>query len=196
VNAPVRKPLIAEEIRADALTVFIERAEAMARLWQTGEILLCDAVDRVWQAAEAYGVVIALGQDEVQRRMAEVFAAVRRADATPTAANFPDDQYEGLSSTFAAACRVADTKQTCKPRDLRIERLRKLMDDDVSIERAWAELHKRVPGDVPRATVEAAEHLAFQQNDLQRLKDWLAPRSHEDRAAIRKHLSKRGSSCR
>jgi hypothetical protein len=71
-----------------------------------------------------------------------------------------------------------------------LARLRELMTDNVSLDRAYAELNKRAPGDVPIATLQAAEYLA-QQNDPQRLDDWLRPRSPDDRAAIRKHLSKR-----
>jgi hypothetical protein len=50
------------------------------------------------------------------------------------------DEYEGLPSTFAAACRAADEKQRKKPRNRRLDRLRFLMDDDkvVSIEAAYA----------------------------------------------------------
>jgi len=127
--------------------------------------------------------------------MAATFAAVPSENAA--AANLPDDdQYAGLSSTFAAACRVADTKQARKPIAPRIEKLGALMDKDVSLERAYAEINKRAPGDVPEVVLKAAEYLAFQQDDLQRLKDWLARRSPKDLAAIRKHLSKRGPSCR
>jgi hypothetical protein len=59
VNATAEKPLVgepvvlAEEILTDPLTVFTERAEAMARARQAGEILLCDAVDKIQQVAEA-----------------------------------------------------------------------------------------------------------------------------------------------
>jgi hypothetical protein len=50
------------------------------------------------------------------------------------------DEYEGLPSTFAAACRAADEKQRKKPRNRHLDRLRFLMDDDkvVSIEAAYA----------------------------------------------------------
>jgi hypothetical protein len=180
--------------------VFTLRAEALARLHADSEIDLHTAVDKLQQSAEANGLVAAIGQDAVQAIMSEVFAAVRDdlPDAEPitdrcSAAEHrspPADQYEGLSSTFAAACRTADEKQRRKPRNPRIERARALMGDDVSLERAYAELNKRAPGDVPIATLQAAEYLV-QQNDLQRLKDWLMPRSPDDCAAIRKHLSKR-----
>jgi hypothetical protein len=151
VNATAEKPLVgepvvlAEEILTDPLTVFTERAEAMARARQAGEILLCDAVDKIQQVAEGFGLVIELGQDAVQAMMAEIFAPVRRAGATPTAA-IADDQYEGLSSTFAAVCRVADGKQAPKAdRPAHRPTARALVDDDVSLERTWQELNARAP---------------------------------------------------
>jgi len=53
VNRPF--PVVVEVERveplADPLTVFTERAEAMARAWRAGEILLCDAADKAQQAA-------------------------------------------------------------------------------------------------------------------------------------------------
>jgi hypothetical protein len=191
MNAPVRKPLVAE-VRADPIEIFYERAQAMASLWQAGEILLCDAVDRVQQAAEAYGLVIALGQDEVQRRMAEVFAAVPTI-GLPKNPMIPDDQYADLDSTFAAA-RVADTKQARKPRDPRLDRLRRLMDAEISPEGAYAALNpdpdQRPPGDVPEVTLKAAEYL-LQQGDADRWRAWFDGRIPQERAAILQHLEDR-----
>lgn len=51
------------------------------------------------------------------------------------------DEYEGLSSTFAAACRKADEKQRRKPSDSHTEKLRRLMADEVTLERAWHEFN-------------------------------------------------------
>jgi hypothetical protein len=45
--------------------------------------------------------------------------------------------------SFAKACREADRKQRRRPKDPRVERLRKLMADDISLERAWGELNER-----------------------------------------------------
>jgi hypothetical protein len=47
-----------------------------------------------------------------------------------------------LSSTFAAACRAADEKQRRKRVAPAIERLRRLLDDGISLVRAWHELSK------------------------------------------------------
>jgi hypothetical protein len=176
-----------QDVRVDPVAVFRLRCNARARLYATGEIIDSHtAVDELQISAEASGLIAAIGQDRVQAIISAAFSAV------PSAADsLPDDQYD----TFAALCDAADEKQRRKPQDSRTERARALMADDVSLERAIAELNKRAPGDVPIATLQAAEYLALQQNDLQRLKDWLAPRSLEDVAAIRKHLSKRGPSC-
>jgi hypothetical protein len=73
-----------------------------------------------------------------------------------------DDEYEGLPSTFAAACHAADEKQRKKPRNRRLDHLRLLMDDDkvVSIEAAYAafESDRRKYG-APYSTVEALTFL-------------------------------------
>jgi hypothetical protein len=64
------------------------------------------------------------------------------------------------------------------------------MDDDVSVERAWAELNERAPGDVPIATLHAAEYL-LQQGNADRWRQWFDSRSPEERAAILQHLEQR-----
>jgi hypothetical protein len=209
VNTPLRQT----QLQIDLVAVFTARAEARALLWFAGELFLHDAVDVLQADAERDGLVTAIGQDAVQAIMAAAFAVVRddlpgvddmeSVSAAPLAAPFAadllsDDQYYADLHPFTALRSAwADQRQRRKLRDARTERARTLLDDDVSLERAWHELNARAPGEVPISTLRAAEYLAFQQNDLQRLKDWLAPRSPEDRAAIRKHLSKRrGSSCR
>ena len=63
--------------RPSALEVFIASAEARALLWQAGEIDLHQAVDELQAAAERDELVTLLGQDEVQRLMAEAFRKVR-----------------------------------------------------------------------------------------------------------------------
>jgi hypothetical protein len=63
--------------RPSALAVFIARTEARALLWQAGEIDLHTAVDELQDSAVASGLVAAIGQDEVQRIIAEAFAKVR-----------------------------------------------------------------------------------------------------------------------
>ena len=60
--------------------------------------------------------------------------------------------------TFAKLCREADKKQQRKPKDPRLEKLRRLMVDDVSLERAWEELNK--PTD--HAAASTVEALVYQ----------------------------------
>jgi hypothetical protein len=159
VNAPVL-------IRADIIAAFTTRAEALARLYAAGEIDLHTAVDKAWQSAEAYGLLLpigGIGADEVERHIAAIFAAVpsvvvNAAGTDATAENEkPSDQYEGLESTFAALCRAADEKQSCEPTDPRTERARALLaDDDVSDVGAYAELNAaHVDGRAADSTVEA-----------------------------------------
>jgi hypothetical protein len=62
--------------RPSGLEAFVARAEARALLWQAGEFDLHEAVDVLQAAAERGGLVDQLGQDEVQRIIAEAFAKV------------------------------------------------------------------------------------------------------------------------
>jgi hypothetical protein len=78
----MNSPRVAERIakvppRADPLEVFTARAEARALLWQAGEFDLHQAVDELQTAAERDGLVDRLGQDEIQRIIAEAFVHVR-----------------------------------------------------------------------------------------------------------------------
>ena len=77
MTAPVRKPLVGEEARPDLAKVFIARAEARALLWAAGEFDLHEAVDKLQADAERDGLVDRIGQDEVQRIIAETFALAR-----------------------------------------------------------------------------------------------------------------------
>jgi hypothetical protein len=63
--------------RADPLEVFAIRCRARARLFAAGEIDLHIAVDELQIAAEESGLVAAIGQDEVQRIIADAFRKVR-----------------------------------------------------------------------------------------------------------------------
>jgi hypothetical protein len=154
MNAPIRKPLVAEEeVRADAVVRL--RCHSRAKLWHDGEIDLHSAVDELQHPAEASGLIDAVGQDAVQGLMVEAFAPLRdhlpRAEKKKPPA---DGEYDGLSSTFAKLSREADEKQRRKLPDPRLERLRRLMDDDVSIERACHEIN-RPTGRAAASRVEA-----------------------------------------
>ena len=65
--------------RPSPLAVFTARAEARAILFAAGELDLHQAVDALQAAAIRDGLVAELGQDEVQRIMAEAFHKVREA---------------------------------------------------------------------------------------------------------------------
>jgi hypothetical protein len=226
VTAAARKPLVgepvilaAEEIRADPVEVFRLRCGSRAKLWHTGQIDLHSAVDELQHSAEASGLVAAIGQDAVQGLMVEAFAPLR--DDLPRAENSaPEDksasQFNGGGAGNPAPvdddpwsapgwrdaaidyheARNGRTSVVSYSAD-ELERLRRLMADDISIERADHEIKaERLRKQVPIATLRTAEFLA-QQNDPARFKAWLARHSHEDREAIREHLrNKRGPSCR
>ena len=59
-----------------------------------------------------------------------------------------------MNDTFEHACREADRKAAAQRQDRRLKDLRRLLLDNVSLERAWTEL-KRGDGQAPQATVEA-----------------------------------------
>jgi hypothetical protein len=63
--------------RPSTREIFVARTEARAALWQFGELSLHEAVDKLQADAVRDGLVTELGQDEVQRLMAEAFGAVR-----------------------------------------------------------------------------------------------------------------------
>ncbi len=164
-----------------------------------------------------YGLVIELGQDAVQAIMVEsphrddlswshaattnpecdddvVPDLISEDDQAVTLLGHPsetDDEYDGLPSTFAKACRKADEKQRRKPVDPTTAKARQLLEDDVSLERAWREMNN--PPNVPivtSATLEAAEYL-HDLGDLESFKRWFDRHSAAERAAIFRHLDGR-----
>jgi hypothetical protein len=58
-----------------------------------------------------------------------------------------------MDDTFERACREADRKAAARPQDPGLKWLRRLLEDDVSLERAYHELMRNRPA--PKATVEA-----------------------------------------
>jgi hypothetical protein len=162
MNAPVRKPVVVGVARADPVEVFRLRCASRAKLWHTGQIDLHSAVDELQHSAEGRGLIDTMGQDAVEGLMVQAFAPLR--DDLPRAKKKKppaDDEYDGLSSTFAKLCREADEKQRCKLPDPRLERLRRLMADEVTLERAWHEVNH--PTD--RAAASTIEVLMFSLRD-------------------------------
>jgi hypothetical protein len=58
-----------------------------------------------------------------------------------------------MDDTFERACREADRNAAARSQDPRLTRLRRLLEDDVSLERAYAEFMRERP--TPEATVDA-----------------------------------------
>ena len=65
-----------------SLDVFRERCEARAILVEACVYHLQDAVDGLQEYAERSGLIDEIGQDAVQRMMADAFAKVRRSSRT------------------------------------------------------------------------------------------------------------------
>jgi hypothetical protein len=90
------------------LESFRARCQAAAASYATGQVDLISAVDALQDFAFTRGLVDEIGQDAVQAIMAAAFGPVR--DEQP-----PSDEYEGLSSTFARACKLADAAIAERP---------------------------------------------------------------------------------
>jgi hypothetical protein len=58
-----------------------------------------------------------------------------------------------MDDPFDSACREADRKAAARPPDPRLKRLRRLLEDDVSVERAYHEIMRARPA--PESLVEA-----------------------------------------
>jgi hypothetical protein len=94
-----------------------------------------------------------------------------------------DDNRVSHLETFEEACRRADQKRRCQVEPERLAQLRRLLNDNVSLERAWAELNQRRLDGAPRMSVEALVYelrtrglAAFEHpNCLRRLSDVSTP---------------------
>jgi hypothetical protein len=62
---------------ANLLDTFIERAEVRAYLWSVSELTLTEAVDVLQADAVRDGLIEQIGQDHVQKILAECFAPYR-----------------------------------------------------------------------------------------------------------------------
>jgi sirohydrochlorin ferrochelatase len=166
----------------DALAAFIARAEARALLWQTGEIDLHAAIDLLQLAAERDGLVDQLGQDRVQQLMAEAFADEPGfAEAAWSAPSWHEAAAEYREKRGGHTLVVEIEPE-------RLDRLRGLLADEVSIERAYADVSK--PPGIPDSTLQAAEFL-MQQKDAARMRFWLDRHSASERQAILRYLEQR-----
>lgn len=60
--------------------------------------------------------------------------------------------------TFEAACDRAEAEAATRPVDPKLQRLRRLLEDDISFERAWRELNDPNDRSTPAVVVEAIWH--------------------------------------
>ncbi len=136
---------------------FRSRCAAAATAYALGKIALLDAVDALQDWAFTRGLLDEIGQDALQAIMAEAFGPVRYEQPL-------GDEYEGLSSTFARACKLADaeyarTKQVASPPACRL----------------------------PESTIQAAEYLV-RLNDRDRLRAWLIEHTPAERGLILRYF--------
>jgi hypothetical protein len=109
--------------RADPLKVFIARAEARAILWAACEFDLHQVVDELQAAAGRSGLVVELGQDEVQAIMAQAFGAVRDDISDAEDQDFSQDEERPeisdcwLADSFRDACLKADAEHLARVGD-------------------------------------------------------------------------------
>jgi hypothetical protein len=172
-----------------ALEVFSARCEARALLWQAGEINLHDAVDELQASAVRDGLGVKLGQDEVQRLMAEAFAPVRD---DLVVRNLGDAWSAPSWRDAAIEYHQARGKRTLivETEPERLARAHRLLADNVSLERAWADVSR--PAGVAASTLMAAKYLV-REGDRERLRRWFvaAAPTTQERTAILQHLERR-----
>jgi hypothetical protein len=150
------------------LMVFTFLAWARARLWQAGEFELHEAVDTLQAAVVRHGVVAKFGQDRVQEIMAAAFAAVRddllKFEDIESEPSLADDAWSAPGWRDAAidyhkhrGNRVSVIAYTADE----LARLRGLMADNVTLERAWHEINR--PTDCAAASTVEALMLALRE---------------------------------
>jgi hypothetical protein len=94
---------------APPIEVLQDRAEARALLWHEYQIPdLPTAVDPLQSSAEQSGLVALIGQDKVQRLIAEPFARLRSADEKGTVA-ITDGEPDTFVSLSEAAADIMRT---------------------------------------------------------------------------------------
>jgi hypothetical protein len=156
--------------RADPFEVLEARAWARAYLHAEGKLDLHAAVDVLQDAAAAGGLIDMVGQDEIQRILSDVFRTTRDAEEHAENATLAtiieceqlvaggdraDDEYEGLSTSFARACRAADEQQ-----------------------KARSKPRQRKQHDVAASTIDAFFYV-LRLDDAEYLTKWLAAHPHD-----------------
>jgi hypothetical protein len=167
----------------DAFVVFVARAEARALLWRADELALADAVDDLLLAADFDGLTAKVGEGALQAIVAWAFACVCDGEGSEP----PLDAWSAPSWREAALEYQRERCAVGKIELERLARLRALLANNVSLERAWHELNEAPH--VAAATLEAAEHL-MRAGNAERLQAWLGRQTASARAAILHHLQR------
>jgi hypothetical protein len=184
MNAPVPRSAVCVD---DPLAVFEMQCARWATAYAQGRASLHRAVDALEAMTpldldvDPAQAIIAGAIETAEQRAAALLALT----TAPVEADDPDDDYAGLSHSFARLCRVADAKIANRPEleDIppgtataaRLER---------EYERSLIRAHAR---DVPKSTLEAADYLV-REGDPKRLDAWLAGYSAVECAAILDHV--------
>jgi hypothetical protein len=148
--------------RSSALEVFRARAEARAHLYAVGEFDLHEAVDALQDAAERTGLVTSIGQDAVQAMMADAFQITEPVHKSGASARSTSEPYHLFSRDG-----VASTAQMQRAYDRTLaERFR----------------HR-----LPASTGDALDYV-LAQNDPQRLRQFLAARTPQERELMKAHF--------
>jgi hypothetical protein len=157
----IAPPKSKRALLADPVEVFTARCEALAHLVKTGDLDLQSAVDVLQDAAERTGLMTLIGQDAVQAMMAYAFQVIQPDNRAAPAA--PSNEPHHLVSTHGVASAA---------------QLQRIYD------RTLAERFRhRLP-----ASIVDALHYVITQKDPQRLRQFIAGRSTQERKQIRAHL--------
>jgi len=143
----------------DLLATFRGRCTWRAQQVRQGQIGRARAAELLQCNADMSGLVEQIGQDLVQAIIANSLEAAR--------SSYRNDEYDGLSGSFARACRIADRQQ------------RKWQNRQPNTEIPKHRVHE--------STLMAAEYLV-RLGDVARFKNWLFEHSQEDVVAIVEHV--------
>jgi hypothetical protein len=156
------------------------RAWAVATAFALGKIDLITAVDRLQDYAFGRGLIDELGQDAVQQIISEAFAPARRIRLV-----VDQDEYAGLTPSFARLCRKADAATGARPMLEDIPIARHGVPTASTLQRIYERGLKR-----PAATTVAAAAYLVRIGDPARLEQWLMERPPQERVAIIAELRK------
>jgi hypothetical protein len=178
--------------KPSAREVFELRCWARAHLFAGGEYDLQEAVDPLQDAAEASGLVAELGQDEVQRMMAEAFAAgphdfkvaevIAKPSTTEDAWNTPSWRKAALDYHEARGERHLIVKPA---HDLPAHW------EEMPVGKLWDKLNDPKWHGVAKSMIDVAEYLISSGTE-ERWHQWFDARTAQERKDILHHLEARG----